>query len=471
MQTVQDGVLLLTSDRLVAVGLVEALEDVLEDALHPGPPLLPEVFHHLEDVVSGPVPVGEQLGVQEVDAGDPLVVGKVYQVHLLHQLPGDQGQQRADQVAVGVDDHDGVGVLTLGLATHLVGEDVLHQGGLSHAGLGDVEVVLAKQVVGEEDLPVLAVAGGLADGRALPYSPGEGRQQPGPRPLHEWHLLLAHGEVPQRGYLPGVQDAPPLPGPASGQGHGVVRHTVRFCVFFESVAGGQVVVVVSRGDAAQHALGPVSSRIPGHDGGDPELRQVGGTRDLLLHQAVVVKTTCLLVEGSDKGNRGDDGTRNRRVQQHGRQYVSVLDPQVVPQPQGDEPQHRDEGDTLPKQSSRLVLVGGVQDRRKGRHQGPTLVSGGPVRRQRVQYQPGHQPLALVHRAESAQHGQHGVGADVEKVVVPEGAQGEPLRPRQGQDPGDGGLPVAQRQGVVLARRLLHPGLGIVDGDLAAHGLG
>ena len=67
LQPVEDGVLLLGLHLLV--GLVEGLDGLLQDGLHPRPPLLPEPFCHPDHRVGGAVPVGEDAGVQQVDAG------------------------------------------------------------------------------------------------------------------------------------------------------------------------------------------------------------------------------------------------------------------------------------------------------------------------------------------------------------------------------------------------------------------
>ena len=150
-QPVQDGVLLARVPALV--GLVEGLDSLLQDGLHPRPPLVPQALGDAHDGIGGAVPVGEDAGVQEVDAGRSPLVGQVDEPHLLDEGVGDVLEQPAHQVGVGVHDDDGVSVPALGLLPHLVGDDVVHEGGLAHAGAGDVEVVASEQVVGEVDLP------------------------------------------------------------------------------------------------------------------------------------------------------------------------------------------------------------------------------------------------------------------------------------------------------------------------------
>ena len=75
-------------------------------------------LHHR---VGGAVPVGEDAGVQQVDAGGAGLVGQVYQAHPVNQGVGDLLQQAGHQVGVGVYDDDGVVVAALGLLPHLVG--------------------------------------------------------------------------------------------------------------------------------------------------------------------------------------------------------------------------------------------------------------------------------------------------------------------------------------------------------------
>ena len=80
---------------------------------------------------------------------------------------------------MGVDDDDGVAVPARRLLPHLVDNDVMHEGGLAHAGAGDVEVVAVEQVVGE------AYLAGLAR-RRVPHErspftpPGDGRSTRAP---------------------------------------------------------------------------------------------------------------------------------------------------------------------------------------------------------------------------------------------------------------------------------------------------
>ena len=127
--------------------------------------------------VGGAVPVGEDAGVQQVDAGKAPLIGQVDEPHAVDEALGHLGQDAADQIGVGVHHDDGVVVVPRRLFPELVGDDVAHQGGLAHLGAGHVEVVAAQQVLGEVDLPGRA-GGGLAHQGAAAGAPGGGQQRP-----------------------------------------------------------------------------------------------------------------------------------------------------------------------------------------------------------------------------------------------------------------------------------------------------
>ena len=69
----------------VLVGLVEGLDRLFEDGLHPGSPLLPQPLCHAHHRVGGAVAVGKDAGVQQVDAGGAGLVGQVYELHFVNQ--------------------------------------------------------------------------------------------------------------------------------------------------------------------------------------------------------------------------------------------------------------------------------------------------------------------------------------------------------------------------------------------------
>ena len=69
LQPVQDGVLVAGVGGRVGVGLVQGLDGVLRDGLHPWSPLLPQAPGDAYHRVGGAVAVGEDAGVQQVDSG------------------------------------------------------------------------------------------------------------------------------------------------------------------------------------------------------------------------------------------------------------------------------------------------------------------------------------------------------------------------------------------------------------------
>ena len=206
LEAVEDGVLLLRLHLLV--GLVEGLDRLFEDGLHPRPPLLPEALRHAHNRVGGAVAVGEDAGVQQVDAGGAGLVGQVYEAHPVRKGLGDVFEDSGHEVGVGIDDDDGVSVPARRLLRHLVRDDVVHEGGLAHAGAGDVEVVTAEQVFGEADLPP-GPCGGVSHESAAPGSLRRWAERPRAGPLHQGRLVARSGRVPQRGDLTDAEHAAP----------------------------------------------------------------------------------------------------------------------------------------------------------------------------------------------------------------------------------------------------------------------
>ena len=108
---------------------MECLDGELQDGLHPRPPLVPKALRHtLHHRVGGAVPVGEDAGVQQVDARRSALVGKVDEANGVGNLRGNMSEQSLNQVCVWIDDDDGVAVPAFGLLLHLVGDYVVHEG-------------------------------------------------------------------------------------------------------------------------------------------------------------------------------------------------------------------------------------------------------------------------------------------------------------------------------------------------------
>ena len=95
---------------------------------------------------------------------------------------------------------------------------------------------------------------------------------------------------------------------------------------------------------------------------------------------------------------------------------------------------------------------------------------GPVGAEGAQHQPRHHALPLVEGRERAHEGDEGVGAGVEQVVVPEGAQGDVLGSVGPQGDRPRLLALAQAQGIVAGVHIPYAGLGVVGSQLAAHHL-
>ena len=203
-QTVQDSVLLVRLHPRIR--LVQALYGLLEDRLHPGTPLLPQTPAHPHDGVGGAVAVGEDAGVQQVDAGSAAPVGQVDEPDPVGERFRNMLQQSAHQVGVRVDHHDRVTVPARRLLAHLVGDDVVHEGGLAHAGAGHVEMMAPEQIAGEVDLP-RRCGHRVPDVGSSPHPPGRRQQHLRPCAGHKGRLVTRSRRVPQGRHLTDTQDA------------------------------------------------------------------------------------------------------------------------------------------------------------------------------------------------------------------------------------------------------------------------
>ena len=174
---------------------MKRLDRLFEDGLHPRPPLLPQALGHAHNRVGGAVAVGEDAGVEQVDAGGAGLVGQVDEAHPAGEGLGDVFEDSGHEVGVGIDDDDGVAVPARRLLRHLVRDDVVHERGLAHAGAGDVEVVTAEQVFGEADLPPRP-CGGVAHESAAPGPLRRWAERPCAGPLHQRRLVSRSWWVP-----------------------------------------------------------------------------------------------------------------------------------------------------------------------------------------------------------------------------------------------------------------------------------
>ena len=437
------------------VGLVEGLDGLLEDGLHPRPPLVPQTLGDANHRVGRAVPVGEDAGIEEVDSRRSPVVGQVDEPHLVYERLRHLPEQAAHQVCVGVDDDDGVRVPARRLFRHLVGDDVVHEGGLAHAGPCHVEVVPPQQVVGEVDEPGLARRG-LSHRRASPDASGRGHQHPGPGPLHQGRLVPGPRRVPQGRRLPNAQDA------ALAEQSGACRVHRRGVGYdgsdparSEPRPGGVVVVAVGRRHRLQQFLRPPPPLLlvvrRGHDHRDLYLGVEGDAGHLLLDEQGVVDAGAGLLEAVPGPAADAQGEGDPRTQERGLPGLPGLHPQVALE--GGQGRHAQDGHrhAVGLEGLGLVGVGWVPALLDGPLVGLLHVGLGPVGAEGAQHQPRHDALVVVQVGQRAQQRDQGVRAGVEQVVVPEGAQGDVLGAVGPERHGPRLLAFAQAQGVFLRR--------------------
>ena len=85
----------------VLVGLVEGLDGLFEDGLHPRPPLLPQALGDPHHRVGGAVAVCEDACVEQVDAGGAGGVRQVYDAHPVREGVGDVFEDPVNEIGVG----------------------------------------------------------------------------------------------------------------------------------------------------------------------------------------------------------------------------------------------------------------------------------------------------------------------------------------------------------------------------------
>ena len=395
------------------VGLVEGLDGLFEDRLHPRPPLLPEALGDAHHRVGGAVPVREDAGVQQVDAGGAGLVRQVDEAHAVYERLRDVFEDAGHQVGVGVYDHDGVRVPALGLLPQLVRDEVVHEGGLAHAGAGDVQVVTPEQVLGEADLP-LGSCGGVSHQRAAPDALGRGAERPRAGPLHQGRLIPRAGRVPQAGGLADSEHTAPAEQPGACRvEHLRIGKDGPDLAHLEASACGVVEVAVGGGDPPEKLTGALRPRPGGHDGDDLKLGVEGDAGDLLPYQDGVLDALTGLLPAvpcpaADGQPQGRAGPQERRLP-----YLAVLHPQIVLE--GGQRADAEDGhrDAVHLQGLGLERVGGFPRLHAGLLVCLVQVGLGPVGAQGAQQQPRHHALPFVEGRERAHEGDEGVGAGVE----------------------------------------------------------
>ena len=396
--------------------------------------------------------------------GAPPRFGQVDQLYPVGQGLGHLGQQARHQVGVGINDHDGVGVSPGRLLPQLVADYVVHQGGLAHAGAGHVEVVAAQQVFGEANLPVLARRG-LAHQGAAAYVPGRREQDAGPGTFHQGRLVPLAGRVPQGGGFPHPQDAAFAEQSRAYRVEIGDRDQGFDAAGLEPGPGGMVVVAVGGGHRTQEFLRPLLPGAVGQHGDDLQLSVEGDAAHLLLDQQRVVDPAAGLLPAPPTPARHGQPQDGAGAQERRLEKLPVLDPQVAPEGRQRPGAQDGHGHPVQLEGLGVVGVGGVGPLLAGVLESLLLVGLGPVGAQGAQQQPGQDPLAGPQGGEGADYRQQGIGAGVQQVVVPEGAQRHVLwaAGTEGQAPGL--LSPVDEDGVVVDGYLPDAGLGVVGGEL------
>ena len=229
-------------------------------------------------------------------------------------------------------------------------------------------------------------------------------------------------------------------------------------------------MAVGGGHRAQQFLGPLGPGRFRQYGHDLEFGVEGHPGDLLSNQQRVVHPAAGLLPpppapAGDRGAQQRTGGQQRRLE-----VLAVLHPQVAPESgQRPGPQHG-HGCAVQLEGFGLVGVGGLPVLGHRPFVGPGLVGLGPVGTQGPQQQAAQDPLPLLQFRQGAHQGDEGVGARVQQVVVPEGAQGHVLGAVGPQGHAPGPLTLVDEDGVLVHRHLPDTGLGVVGGELAPHHL-
>ena len=321
---------------------------------------------------------------------------------------GDLFEDAGRQVGVGVDDDDGVRVPARRLLPHLVGDKVVHEGGLAHPGAGDVEVVTPEQVVGEADLP-LRSSGGVADQRASPDALGRWAERPRAGTLHQGRLVARARRVPQAGDLADAEDAaPPEQSGACGVQHLRVGHDGPHPADLEARPGGVVVVPVGGGDRAEKLPRPLRHRVRGQNRRHLQLGVEGDAGDLLAYQDGVLNAVVGLLPTPPRPAAREQPQGRSRPQERRLPYLAVLHPQVALEG-GQRPDAEDgHRDAVHLEGLGLEGVGGLPRLHAGPLVGLVHVGLGPVGSQGAQQQPRHHALPLLEGRERAHQGDEGV---------------------------------------------------------------
>ena len=392
LQPVEDGVLLVFVHRLV--GLVEGLYGLLDDRLHPRPPLVPESSRHAHHRVCGAVAVFEDAGVEQVDAGSAVVVCKVDETDAVHEGTGDLFQQAGHEVGMGVYDDDGVAVPARRLLPQLVRDDVAHERGLAHAGARHVEVVPPEQVVGEVDFAQRSRRG-IADERPSLHASRRGQERPGPGALHEWRLVARSRRVPQGGDLADSEDASTSEESGTGRVQGHHGRCGRHLAGVEARSGGVVVVTVGRGDLFEEGCRSVKPFLRGQNHDDLDLRVERDARGFFVNLNGVIDAGAVFLPAMPCPAPKAEGDEDSGAHENGLPGFAVPHPQVAlerDQRRRSEDGHRHAVGAVRAGLSGVRRLAGF---RNGAPVALVLVCLGPVGTERAEQQSRHDALALI----------------------------------------------------------------------------
>ena len=233
---------------------------------------------------------------------------------------------------------------------------------------------------------------------------------------------------------------------------------------------GVVEVAVGGGHGTEELPGALGAGVGGQYGDDLELGVEGDARDLLAYQDGVLDAAARLLPAPPRPAAEGHAQGGGEAQGRRLPYLAVLHPQIALE--GGQRADAEDGHRHAVQLEGLGLegVGGFPRLHAGPLVGLVEVVLRPVGAEGAQQEPRDHPLPGFQFREGAHQGDKGVGAGVEEVVVPEGAQGDVLgavgperdRPRL--------LFVPESQGVFAGVHPLDAGLGVVGGELAAHHL-
>ena len=330
-------------------------------------------------------------------------------------------------------------------------------------------MVAAQQVLGKAD-GLARSRSGVAHQGAGADAAGRGQQRPGAGAFHQGRLVPLSRRVPQGGDLADAQDAA---FPEQTRTGGVEVHQGdqgADPAYPEPGPGGVVVVAVGGGHRLQDFPGPLFTAAIGQHGDDLKLGVEGDAAHLLLDQQGIVDPVAgLLPPPPAPARRGETGdsaqTQERRLEE-----LPVLHPQVALEDRQRPGAQDGHGHAVQLQGLGVIGIGRVGPLLAGVLESLLLVGLGPVGTQGAQQQAGQDPLAGAQGGQRADDGQQGVGAGVQQVVVPEGAQGNVFGAVGPERQAPGLLPDVDEDGVVVHGHLPDAGLGVVGGELASHHL-